>query len=201
MTQQLQRLADTLTESAGAALERRTSRRNLLVRMTVVGSALSLAPLKYLLRPGSAWAFSTTCSSCSSGICITSHNSAFCCTITGVNHCPSGTTACGWWRCCISTLYCSTGYRYFIDCCGGCGAGHCVNDSCNNRKTCCYGKEWDNCSGTGTIQCRAVLCVNPSQVYSACSSSPIRTSSTCCQGSSGSGCPNHPSCCDTCSAC
>ena len=95
MTQQLQRLADTLTESAGAALERRTSRRNLLVRMTVVGSALSLAPLKYLLRPGSAWAFSTTCSSCSSGICITSHNSAFCCTITGVNHCPSGTTACG----------------------------------------------------------------------------------------------------------
>lgn len=200
MTQQLQRLADQMTDAAGRTLEGKTSRRGLLVRMTIFGSAMTLAPLKFLMRPGSAWAFSTTCSSCSTGLCATSSNSAFCCTIYGTNACPSGTTACGWWRCCISTLYCTSGNRYFVDCCGGCGAGHCVGDSCGNRKTCCYPKSWDNCSGTGTIQCRAVLCVPPSQVYSACGTKD-HTENTCCQGSGSSGCPNYPSCCDSCLAC
>ena len=200
MTEQLQKAAGRATDTAANFMMQRTSRRGLLVRATIVGSALALGPVRYLMRPGTAWAYSTTCTSCTSGLCYSSSNSAFCCTIYGTNACPSGTSACGWWRCCISTLYCSSGYRYFIDCCGGCGTGHCVNDSCGDRKTCCYPKSWDNCTGTGTIQCRAVLCVMPNQVYSNCDTN-IQTENTCCQGSNASGCPNYPSCCDSCTAC
>lgn len=207
MADKLQQLADSMTHQAATTLERRISRRGLLVRMTVVGSALTIAPMRYLLRPGSAWA-STTCKTCANGhqVCCTTGtdcvdgNSTFCCSITGVNHCPSGTSACGWWRCCIPSLYCSGGLRYFIDCCGNCSGvnGHCENGACDSRVTCCYPKKWPNCDGSGTIQCRAMLCVLPSQVYSGCHDTPVETEATCCQGSTASGCPNNPSCCDTC---
>jgi hypothetical protein len=44
VTQQLQRLADRITDTAGTAMAQRTSRRGLLVKATIVGSALTLAP-------------------------------------------------------------------------------------------------------------------------------------------------------------
>lgn len=203
MTDGLQRLADSFTQQAASTLERTISRRGLLVRMTVVGSALTISPLRYLLRPGSAWAGNSGCTTCTSGICFTSPNSTFCCSINGSNTCPSGTHPCGWWRCCIPTTYCMSGYRYFVDCCNpNCGSPHCENGYCDSRVTCCFPAQWtDNCAeGYGTVECRAVLCVNPSKVYD-CYSSPVHTESTCCQGSTASGCPNYPNCCDSCGAC
>ena len=40
--------------AASGYLERRTSRRGFLVRAAVVGSALTVGPIRYLVRPQSA---------------------------------------------------------------------------------------------------------------------------------------------------
>jgi hypothetical protein len=213
MADGLQRFADSFTQQAASTLSRKVSRRGFLVRMTVVGSALTIAPMRYLLRPGSAWA-ATGCFGCASGtfcpncadkttLCPSSANSTFCCSLSGgANSCPTGTHACGWWRCCIPTTYCSSGYRYFVDCCDpNCESPHCSNNHCNSRVECCFASTWSNCNGNaGTIRCRAVLCVNPSQVYN-CNPTPVFTENTCCQGSTAAPCPNIPSCCDTCDPC
>src|SRR5947209_913685 len=45
-----------LVTAAAALVERRTSRRGLLARAALAGSAMAVAPLRYLLRPGTAWA-------------------------------------------------------------------------------------------------------------------------------------------------
>ncbi len=39
----------------GSLLERRSSRRGLLARAAVAGSAFAVAPVRYLVRPGTAW--------------------------------------------------------------------------------------------------------------------------------------------------
>jgi hypothetical protein len=205
--QSIERASDRLVQSASSQLERRSSRRGFLIKASMVGSALAVGPVRYLLQPGSAWAAVTTCSSCTSGLCFSSHNSAFCCTLTnGTNDCPPNTDPCGWWRCCIPTSYCSSGFKYFVDCCGCSGAGQCAQDSCGNRKICCYGQEWPNCTPTHapTIRCRIVRCVNPGTLFGNCTTQ-VFTASTCCQSSASSQCPpvvqNAPNCCDTCSAC
>ena len=48
-------VTERLVERASAALEARTSRRGLLARAALVGSALSVGPLRYLLQPTTAW--------------------------------------------------------------------------------------------------------------------------------------------------
>jgi hypothetical protein len=204
MSEGLQRFADTITQQAAGRLERTVSRRSFLVRMTVVGSALTIAPLRYLLRPGNAWANNSNCTTCTMGECLTSPNSTFCCSLSGgSNACPSGTDACGWWQCCVPTLYCSSGTRYFVDCCDpNCGSPHCANGHCDSRVTCCFPAEWKNCNTMhGTIKCRVVLCVPPGVAGYGCDPPPGPTQATCCQGSTALPCPNFPSCCDTCSPC
>ncbi|MDX6449258.1 MAG: hypothetical protein QOD08_1721 [Gaiellaceae bacterium] len=201
------RVSDKMVSYASTTLDRRSSRRGFLIRASLVGSAMMVAPHRFLLRPESAFAV-TTCTSCTSGVCFTSHNSAFCCTLTnGTNNCPANTDPCGWWRCCIPTSYCQSGFKYFIDCCGCTGAGACALDSCGNRRYCCYDQEWTNCTPThGTrIRCRIVRCANPGGLFGNCTSQ-IFTESSCCQGSDAAGCAGtvagpHPNCCDTCLAC
>ena len=134
-------------------LARHTSRRGFLVRSAVVGSALTVAPLRYILRPVGALAACTTCSggscppgcesggSCVCDKCCESTTTTYCCTLTGTNDCPSGSAPCGSW-------YCSNGYVY-IDCCdctcfdSNC---HCANGVCTDRRTCCFPWEWGNCA-------------------------------------------------------
>lgn len=48
-----------LSTRLGSLLERRTSRRGLLARATVAGSAFAVAPVSYLVRPGTAWGAAT----------------------------------------------------------------------------------------------------------------------------------------------
>lgn len=188
ITKGLEGLSDRAVAVASAAVERRSSRRGFLARATMVGSAIAVAPLRFLLRPESAWA-AITCANCPGQLCCDG-NSTFCCTLTGTNSCPSDTTACGWWYCSIDPLYCSQGVRYFVDCCG-CGTCRCAFDSCGNRRTCCFAQPYDNCSQTvGTVRCRIVRCGHPADVVGGCNRNEQPHTPTCCDGAN---CVNHPS--------
>jgi hypothetical protein len=181
----------SLAEKAGSLLERTTSRRGFLARAALVGTALAAAPTAYVLRPGSAYA-----AVCGPGASCSSGWTAFCCTVNnGVNRCPPGTFAGGWWKADGSSFCCEGGQRrprYVIDChgecTGGCGTGHfcppnertcrcrCAGTStCDQRKTCCndfrYGQCHQELSCSGPVACRMVTCTPPYQLYDACGSS------------------------------
>jgi len=183
----------SLADKASAVLDRRTSRRGFLARTALVGTALAAAPTAYVLRPGSAYA-----AVCGDGASCTSGWTAFCCTVNnGVNRCPPGTFAGGWWKA-DGSSYCCAGSarrpRYIIDChgsCTGCGCGpgsnfcasECLscrcrcadNGTCDQRKTCCnnfrYGQCHQEIGCSGPVACRMVTCTPPYQLYDACGSS------------------------------
>jgi hypothetical protein len=166
-----------IVNASAAFLERRMSRRSALVRLAVAGSALSVAPLRYLLYPEPALAVISP-GSCGSGLCTDGYT-AFCCEINnGLNQCPTGTFAGGWWMC---TDYrgrrlCSEhGVRYYVDCNripgtsfpGGC---HCANGTCSQRKVNCnvfrYGQCNTHVRGTTEVVCRMITCTNPGLIPS-----------------------------------
>ena len=111
-------MALRLAESSAHALEARFSRRSALVRLAVAGSALSIAPLRYLLYPGTALGVVLP-GDCRDGLCTDGYT-AFCCEINqGVNGCPAGTFIGGWWKCTDyrgQQLCQDAGVRYYIDC-------------------------------------------------------------------------------------
>jgi hypothetical protein len=164
-----------LAEAASSALDRRTSRRGLLARVALIGSALSVAPLRYLLRPTSAWAVISP-GSCSGGLC-TDGWTAFCCEINhGSNTCPPKTYVAGWWKCTAYRghgLCASDGVRYYVDCnripgasfAGGC---RCANDNCHERRVDCnhfrYGQCNTHVGGTTEVACRVVVCRHPASI-------------------------------------
>ena len=53
-------MTQRMVDKASGVLEKRISRQSFLIRLTVVGSALTVGPIRYLLRPGTAYA-SITC--------------------------------------------------------------------------------------------------------------------------------------------
>src|SRR5438874_1499628 len=130
-----------MVQAAGSLLERRTSRRGLLARAALTGSALVVAPLRYLIRPVSAWAVIAP-GSCGGGLCDDGYT-AFCCEIDGgKNACPSHTFIGGWWMCTAYNgghLCAAEGVRYYVDCNrlpsydfpGGC---QCANHNCAERR-------------------------------------------------------------------
>jgi hypothetical protein len=148
---------------ASTLLERRISRRGMLVRLTILGSALTLGPLRYLLYPetalaacGTANCSGTSCPGacgngcgCTTTTCCNDPNSTFCCTLYGSNVCPGGTSLCGSWSCG------NTGLK-MMDCCStSCGSCVCANNQCGNRRTCCFNRLYGNCgSVSGKIVCR-----------------------------------------------
>ena len=182
----------SLADRAAGLLERRSSRRGFLAKTAVVGTALAAAPATYLLRPGSAYA-----AVCGEGASCTSGWTAFCCTVNnGVNRCPPGTFAGGWWKADGSAYCCEGGQRrprYIIDCHGSCSCGcasgshFCSSDcvscrcrcagssTCDQRKTCCnnfrYGQCHQEIGCSGPVACRMVTCTPPYQLYDACGSS------------------------------
>ena len=181
-----QRAVDTMTGWLAA----RTSRRGFLVRAGVVGSALAVDPTGYLLRPGTAYA--AVCgpgASCSSGWTV------FCATINrGVNACPPGSIAAGWWKMDGASL-CGGGSRYIIDCnascsrcstagsrpgicaksCQSCGCTCGPTSSCDQRRVCCNDFRYGQCNTqvrqVGAVQCRVVSCTPPWR-FENCSTSP-----------------------------
>ncbi len=162
----------------GSLLERRTSRRGMLARAAVAGSALAVAPVRYLVRPGTAEAVILP-GQCPPGTKCTDGYTAFCCEIeAGRNTCPENTYVAGWWKC---TEYHPTRpglcagqhYRYYIDCNripgrkfpGGC---QCAQGDCHRRAVDCNHFRYGQCNsqvpGATEVVCRLVLCQNPGQI-------------------------------------
>jgi hypothetical protein len=165
--------AQRIADGAARLLERRTSRRTALSRAAVAGAAFAVAPVRYLIRPGTAWAVITP-GDCSSGLCTDGY-SAFCCQIEdGYNRCPPGAYVAGWWMCTSYTgpgICHSDGVRYYVDCNrlpgavfpGGC---QCANGTCNERRVDCNQFRYGQCNtqiyGITEVVCRLVVCQNPS---------------------------------------
>jgi hypothetical protein len=179
----------SLLERAGSLLERRTSRRGLLQRAALAGSAMAVAPLRYLLRPVNAWAVIGP-GSCASGLCTDGYT-AFCCEINhGKNVCPANTYVAGWWMCTAYTghgLCAGQGTRYYMDCNHLPGTStncRCANDTCAERRADCnvfrYGQCNTQIGGVTAIACRLVVCEHPSTIDGFnCNSSPAVDNNTC----------------------
>lgn len=167
-----------LVSATSAFLDRRLSRRGLFTRIAVVGSAVTTSGLDYVIRPGSAYA----------SICGEAHTcgggwTAMCCTINnGINTCPPGSFAGGWWKAQDASL-CGGNSRYYVDCqadCTHCGCHgshyceercwscrpHCAHHgTCDERAVCRnlfrYGQcERDRHCG-GPVVCRVISCTPP----------------------------------------
>jgi hypothetical protein len=182
----------SVTERLGGFLVNRTSRRSFLARTTMAATALSIGPVDYLIRPGTAYAQICECvpgmdCDCSAPCC--NGYTQFCCTINnGINACPPGTFAGGWWLA-EGSIYCS-GARYYIDCmgeCHGCGCGdgifcpscdgltcECAQGTCDYMHVGCvefrYGQCNQQISCSGVIACRVVSCTPPWLLGYSCTS-------------------------------
>jgi hypothetical protein len=192
-----QRLVDTV----GQLLERRTTRRGLLARSTLVGSALAVAPVAYVLRPVSAYAAICGCAgqSCDCRSACCDGYTEFCCTLTGINACPPGAFAGGWWKA-DGSPYCD-GPRYYVDChtrctcagdCAGgspfCGQGcdgltcGCAQGNCHLRQVGCasfrYGQCNQHVSCMGRIVCRVASCTPPWLTDASCTTTPATDNRT-----------------------
>jgi hypothetical protein len=200
----------TVTEKVGTFLMTRTSRRSFLARTTMTATALSVAPVDFMLRPGTAYAQICDCAGavcgCSAACC--DGYTEFCCTINnGINACPPGTFAGGWWKA-DGSIYCA-GPRYYIDCmgeCHGCGCGggifcpgceslacECAFGNCGNEHVGCaefrYGQCHQEIACSGRIACRVVSCTPPWMLDSTCSPVAQTDDSTADQNS---GCLDSP---------
>jgi hypothetical protein len=168
-------LAARFSTAVGGLLDRRMSRRGALVRAAVAGSAFAVAPVRYLVRPGTAWAVIGP-ADCGSGACTDGYT-AFCCEIEhGSNVCPANTYIAGWWKCTNYRghgLCGEEGVRYYVDCNrlpghafpGGC---QCAGGDCGRRRVDCNHFRYGQCNaqvqGTTEVVCRLVICQNPATV-------------------------------------
>jgi hypothetical protein len=190
---QADQAANALVRGSALLLERRFSRRLALQRVALVGSALAVAPLRYLLYPGTAMA-AIGPRDCRGGLCTDGYT-AFCCEINnGLNSCPEGSFPGGWWMCTdyAGRLLCAEqGVRYYVDCNavpgagfpGGCG---CAGGTCEHRRVACNVFRYGQCNpqvpGVTAVVCRMVLCENPSTVRGLnCSSSLAVDDAVCAQ--------------------
>lgn len=177
-------------------LARRTSRRGFLVRAGVVGTALAADPFGYVLRPGTAYA-----AVCGPGASAASGWTVFCATVNnGVNACPPGSIAAGWWKADGASL-CGGRARYIVDCnatCSRCStpgarAGICSSScwscscdsglagTCDQRKVCCNAFRYGQCNQdvrqVGGVHCRVVSCTPPWR-FEDCSTAPATDNRT-----------------------
>lgn len=181
-----------LVRSSARALERRTSRRGFLVRAATFGSALAVAPLRYLLQPVSALAAIVRPGGCATGRCADGWTE-FCCTINGgQNTCPPYSYIAGWWKCTDyrgRRLCADEGVRYYLDCNrlpghhvpGGC---HCANGDCDRFRVGCNVFRYGQCNtqipAVTEVVCRVVVCEHPATIPAAnCNATYKQNDATC----------------------
>lgn len=184
-------LAERVSTGLGSLLERRTSRRGVIARAALAGSAFAVAPIRYLVRPQPAWAVIGP-GDCSSGSCTDGY-SAFCCEIEqGLNTCPKDTYVAGWWKCTAYRghgLCHDAGVRYYVDCNrvpgevfpGGC---QCARGDCGRRRIDCNHFRYGQCNtqipSTTEVVCRLVICQNPGTVQGMnCNGTEMADDKTC----------------------
>ena len=167
-----------LVQKASAMLGRRTtSRRSFLTKTAVLGSALAVGPIDFILKPGTAYGY--ICGSCSDGW------TAFCCTInSGRNSCPPNSFIAGWWKA-DNAAYCCGAARYIIDCNASCPTQcscRCAGASCDGRRTCCnqfrYGQCHTEISCYGPVVCRVATCTPPWKYDPSCTTSSATDNKT-----------------------
>jgi hypothetical protein len=179
-------------DQLSAALEKRTTRRSMLIRTAVAGSALAVAPLRFLLRPESALAVIVRPAQCLGGLC-SSGWTEFCCTINdGKNICPPDSFVGGWWKCTDyrgHRLCADEGVRYYIDCnrvpgqsaAGGC---RCANGDCDRYRVACNFFRYGQCNtqipDVTEVVCRVVVCEHPAEIAEFnCNSTYKENNATC----------------------
>jgi hypothetical protein len=174
------------------------TRRSFLARTAIVGSALAVAPARFLLRPGTAYAAITDVCGPDAN-CTPGGFSVFCCTVNnGVNQCPPGSIPGGWWRAGTGSSWCCGADRYYIDCqatcppgcgcdsshfcpgCQNCTSGCNTGPSCDQRNVCRVRFRYGQCNQqvgcTGNVLCRMVSCTPPWLMAGLnCSSGPDKT--------------------------
>ncbi len=159
-----ERLVDGIaTRTARREVHRRNVLRAFLVGVAVIGSALSVSPLRWILRPVSAYA-----TVCGSGASCGAGWTAFCCTINdGANTCPPGSFVAGWWKI-DDSPFCQGEPRYIIDCNRSPGSSctcECASGTCDERRVCCNRFRYGQCNtqigGVTEVVCRVVLCTTP----------------------------------------
>jgi len=168
-----QRLANRASSLFGG----RTSRRSFLTRTAMVGSALAVGPLDFILKPGTAYGY--LCGTCSDGW------TAFCCTINnGSNSCPPNSFIAGWWKA-DNAAYCCGAARYIIDCNASCPTQcscRCAGGSCDGRRTCCnqfrYGQCHTEISCYGPVVCRVATCTPPWRYDPSCTTTSATDNKT-----------------------
>jgi hypothetical protein len=185
------RVAERLAASLGSVLERRFSRRGVLGRAALAGSAFAVAPVRYLVRPETAWAVIRP-GDCQGGLCTDGYT-AFCCEIEhGRNTCPAGSYVAGWWKCTDYRgrgLCHDEGVRYYLDCNripgrsfpGGC---QCAGGDCNRRRVACnmfrYGQCNTQVAATTEVVCRLIICQHPATVNALqCNDTEMIADGTC----------------------
>ncbi|MGN6693666.1 MAG: LGFP repeat-containing protein, partial [Aquihabitans sp.] len=166
-----------LVQRAAGLFNKGTTRRSFLTRTAVLGSALAVGPIDFILKPGSAYAY--TCGTCSDGW------TAFCCTInSGKNSCPPNSFVAGWWKA-DNAAYCCGAARYIIDCNATCPtqcACRCAGGSCDGRRTCCnqfrYGQCHTEIACYGPVVCRVATCTPPWRYDPSCTTSSATDNKT-----------------------
>jgi hypothetical protein len=181
---------ERMTGRAVGLADRHVGRRGFLSRSAMVGSALAVAPKRYVLQPGTAYAAICGCGGqgCACGSLCCDGFTEFCCSMTGENRCPPGSVVAGWWKV-DASQHCGGAARYYFDCnapCVGCGCGSnglcgggcsgtpcgCANGDCGLRKAGCNVFRYGNCHNdvpcVGPIVCRVVGCIPPWEVDPTC---------------------------------
>jgi hypothetical protein len=170
-------VTERLARAASGFLEKRVSRRGMLARMALGGSAIAVSP-SFVVRPGTAeGAIAKRPTGCKPGTRCADGYTAFCCEIEreGANHCPPHTYVAGWWKCTDYRgrgLCGPEGVRYYIDCnripgqdFGGC---RCARGTCDRRRVGCNAFRYGQCNtqvvGTTEVACRLVICRHPAEI-------------------------------------